>query len=107
MNLRSLCHSGCRSSAPPTHVAVSPSCKPSLPERLHRSTQGAGNAEGKIEGDSTAKRLEPDLHEGSRGTREKYSRAAPNLNAASVLGLPRAAFAAVCRTAMELRHDQA
>jgi hypothetical protein len=50
-------------------------------------------------------RLELGLHGGSRGTREEGPRAASNGNAASVLGLPRAAFAPMRSTAMELRHE--
>jgi hypothetical protein len=106
MNLHCLRQRSCASSAPPTHAAVQPPCKPSPPELRRRSALGAGKAEGKIEGDGTATRLEPGLHEGSRGTRRECPRAAPRWNAASAQGLPRAAFDPVCPAAMELRHDQ-
>lgn len=103
----STCRPTCNVHAPRAHAAVHPSCKPSSPERRHQSTREAEDAEGKIEGDGTATRLQLGLHRGSRGTRGECLRAASNLHTASVLGLPRAAFAAACLAAIELRHDQA
>jgi len=107
MNMHWLCQRSGASSAPPMCAAVRPSCKPSPPEHRHRSAWGAEDAEGKIEGDGTATCLTLGLHRGSRGTREECPRAASKTNAASVLGLPCAAFAALRGAGMELRHDQA
>jgi len=106
MNQRCLRRPRGASSAPPTHVAVQPSCKLSPPEQRHRSVSGAGKAEGKIEGDGTAMCPKPCLHEGGRGTRGFCSRAASKLNAASMLVLRRAVFAVIRPAAMELRHEQ-
>jgi hypothetical protein len=106
MNLHCLRHLGCVFSAPPTHVAVQPSCKPSPPEHRHRSAWGAGKAEGKIEGDGTAMRAKPGLHEGGRGTRRDCPRAPSLSNAVSILVLPRAVIAMNCLTAMEPRREQ-
>jgi hypothetical protein len=107
MNLHCLRPRSCASTAPPTQVAVQPSCKRSPPEHRHRSAAGAGEAEGKIEGDGTAMRRGPCLHVGGRGTRAVPAGAASKWRAAPILDLPRAVFAVVCRAAMELRHDQA
>jgi hypothetical protein len=106
MNLHCLRHLGCVFSAPPMHVAVQPSCKPSPPEHRHRSASRAGKAEGKIEGGGTAMCPKPGLHEGGRGTRGSCSRAASKSNAALLLASPRAVFAAMISAAMELRHGQ-
>jgi len=106
MKARSTCRPTCCVRASRAHAAMHPSCNASPPELRYRSARGPEDAEGKIEGDGTATRPELGLHGGSRGTGEECPRAALRWNPASLLGLPRAVFAAVCRAAMELRHDQ-
>jgi hypothetical protein len=106
MNLHCLRQRSSAFSAPPTLVAVQPSCKPSPPELRHQSALGAGKTEGKIEGDGTAMCAKPGLHEGGRGTRGDCPRAASLPNAASMLVLLRAVSAVFRPAAMELLHEQ-
>jgi hypothetical protein len=106
MSLHCMCQFTRASSAPPTYVAVQPSCTSSPPEHRHRSAWGTGRAEGKIEGDGTAMCPKRGLHEGGRGTRGYCLRAASKPNLAPMSVLPRAVFALIRPAAMERRDEQ-
>ncbi len=82
--------SRCTSFAPRPAAVVHPPCRPSQPDRLHRSRQRSGKAEGKIKGRGTAARRKPCLHVGWRGTRFMRRGAVYGAKAAPALVFPRA-----------------
>jgi hypothetical protein len=88
--------------ATPLHAAVQPSCRRLPFERWSQSTEGAGKAEGKIEGDGTASPCTCDLHKGGRGTRWRMRRAALTPRTAPILAKPRAVCALARPAATEL-----
>jgi hypothetical protein len=88
--------------ASPLHAAVQPSCRKSPHEHRGQSAEGAGKAEGKIEGDGTAKPCTSGLHKGGHGTRWRMQRAAFIPRTAPVVAKPRAVCALVRPTATEL-----
>jgi hypothetical protein len=88
--------------AAPLHSVVLPSCRKSPHEQREQSAEGAGQAEGKIEGDGTARPCSRGLHKGGRGTRWGVRRAAFTPRTAPMFAKPRAACAPVLPTAPEL-----
>ncbi len=82
--------SRCTSFAPRPAAGVLHPCRPSQPDRLDRSRQRSGNAEGKIKGRGTLVRVKPCLHVGWRGTRFLRRRAVPGAKAAPALVCQRA-----------------
>jgi hypothetical protein len=88
--------------AAPLQAVAQPSCRKSPQEYRWQSAEGAGNAEGKIEGDGTARPCMFDLHKGGHGTRFGMRRAALIPRTAPMLAKGRAVYALVRPTATEL-----
>jgi hypothetical protein len=88
--------------AAPQHAVAQPSCRKLPQERRGQSAEGAGKAEGKIEGDGTASCCTCDLHKGRHGTRWRMRRAALIPRTAPVLAKSRAVCALVRSAATEL-----
>jgi hypothetical protein len=88
--------------ATPLHAVVQPSCRKSPQEYRRQSAEGAGNVEGKIEGDGTARPCRSDLHKGGRGTRWRMKRATSIPRTAPILAKARAVCALVRPASTEL-----